>query len=122
ALRQVNTSLTLRNWLIGFYIVEYEQNGEDRAKYGERLIKEIANRIREIKGASETQLYRCKDFYFAYPQIFPTALGKLQGADNQLVEKFSTALGKLQMPSAKSAEAPSFPAEMLISRLSFSHF
>jgi len=28
----VNISLTIRNWLIGFYIVEYEQHGEDRAK------------------------------------------------------------------------------------------
>jgi hypothetical protein len=29
--RAVNISLTLRNWLIGCYIAEYEQNGEDRA-------------------------------------------------------------------------------------------
>ncbi len=27
AQKQVNTALTLRNWLIGFYIVEYEQSG-----------------------------------------------------------------------------------------------
>jgi hypothetical protein len=26
----------LRNWIIGFYIVEYEQNGKDRAEYGEK--------------------------------------------------------------------------------------
>jgi hypothetical protein len=30
AQKQVNTSLTLRNWLIGFYLVEYEQSGKDR--------------------------------------------------------------------------------------------
>jgi len=34
----VNQFLSLRNWLFGYYIVEYEQNGEDRAKYGENLI------------------------------------------------------------------------------------
>jgi hypothetical protein len=38
AQRQVNTSLTLRNWIIGFYIVDYEQNGKDRAEYGEQYV------------------------------------------------------------------------------------
>ena len=36
--RAVNISLTLRNWAIGHYIHEYEQNGSDRAQYGERLL------------------------------------------------------------------------------------
>ena len=35
AAHAVNLSLTARNWLVGWYIVEYEQNGEDRAQYGE---------------------------------------------------------------------------------------
>ena len=39
--RQVNTALTLRNWLIGYYIVEYEQSGNDRADYGVGLFKAI---------------------------------------------------------------------------------
>ena len=34
----VNQALVLRNWLIGAYIVEFEQNGTDRAKYGTRLL------------------------------------------------------------------------------------
>ncbi len=38
AVRSVNTALTIRNWLIGYYIVEFEQKGEDRAKYGGRLL------------------------------------------------------------------------------------
>lgn len=37
--RAVNQALTLRNWLVGAYIVEYEQDGEDRAAYGEALVK-----------------------------------------------------------------------------------
>ncbi len=37
ASRAVNISLTLRNWLIGAYITEFELNGEDRAKYGDNL-------------------------------------------------------------------------------------
>ncbi len=35
--RAVNVSLTLRNWMIGCHIVEYELHGADRAGYGENL-------------------------------------------------------------------------------------
>ena len=37
----VNLALTSRNWLMGCYIVEFEQNGEDRAAYGEQLLKKL---------------------------------------------------------------------------------
>jgi hypothetical protein len=33
AANAVNVSLTIRNYLIGLYIVEFEQNGEDRSVY-----------------------------------------------------------------------------------------
>ena len=41
----VNQSVTFRNWLVGFYIFEFEQNGEDRAKYGEKLLKNISDQL-----------------------------------------------------------------------------
>ncbi len=50
AARQVNTAFTLRNWLIGFYLVEYEQQGADRAQYGERVLRELAFRLRRKAG------------------------------------------------------------------------
>ncbi|HTG64836.1 MAG TPA: hypothetical protein VL859_00515, partial [Flavobacterium sp.] len=53
AQKQVNIGLTLRNWFFGFYIVEYEQKGKDRAVYGENLYREIANRCKHLKGISE---------------------------------------------------------------------
>lgn len=43
ATKAVNTSLTIRNWAIGYYIEEYEKNGADRARYGEKLIQSLAN-------------------------------------------------------------------------------
>jgi hypothetical protein len=48
AQRQVNTSLTLHNLIIGYYIVEYEQSGKDRAVYGLRLLKAIAQKLIKI--------------------------------------------------------------------------
>jgi len=41
----VNASLTLRNWLIGAYIHEYELRGADRAQYGENLVPELADTL-----------------------------------------------------------------------------
>lgn len=68
AVKAVNTHLTLRNWLIGYYIVEFEQNGSDRAEYGNKLITEISKAV-QIKGLSETNLKLCRQFYIIYPQI-----------------------------------------------------
>lgn len=68
ASKAVNVSLTLRNWLIGFYIVEFEQNGEDRAKYGDSLFKNLADRI-SYKGLGETNLRLSRQFYNAYPEF-----------------------------------------------------
>ncbi|MFW5851470.1 MAG: DUF1016 N-terminal domain-containing protein, partial [Bacteroidota bacterium] len=64
----VNQSLTIRNWFIGCYIVEYEQKGEDRAQYGKKVLSTLANEI-DIKGLSETNLKLCRQFYSVYPQI-----------------------------------------------------
>jgi hypothetical protein len=45
AVKAVNVSLTIRNWLVGYYIVEFEQKGEDRASYGEKLLKSISDKL-----------------------------------------------------------------------------
>ena len=68
AVKAVNTNLTLRNWLTGFYIVEFEQNGSDRAEYGAKLLENIAKNI-SIKGLTAPELSRCRQFYNTYPQI-----------------------------------------------------
>ena len=44
--RQVNTSFTLRNWVIGYYIAEYEQKGEDRAEYGRKLCAKVTEKLK----------------------------------------------------------------------------
>lgn len=59
---------TIRNWLIGFYIVEYEQNGSDRAQYGKRLLKSLEESVNE-KGLTATLFYHAREFYKDYPQV-----------------------------------------------------
>jgi predicted nuclease of restriction endonuclease-like (RecB) superfamily len=69
AVKAVNISLTARNWLIGFYIVKFELNGDDRAKYGANLFPELAAKFKHIKGIDKRSLYRFKDFYKLYPHL-----------------------------------------------------
>lgn len=83
AVKAVNKSLTVRNWLIGLYIVEFEQNGQDRAKYGERLLSELAASVK-IRGLSETNLKLCRQFYTTYPHIAPAIKSSLEHIDFHL--------------------------------------
>ena len=80
ATKAINVSLTLRNWIIGAYIHEYELRGADRAKYGENLVPELAETLtkRKIPGCDPSSLYRHLRFFRFYPQIFQTLSGKLQ--------------------------------------------
>ena len=68
AAHAVNLSLTARNWLVGYYIVEFEQHGEDRAKYGENLLKKLAESLNR-RGLGERRLYEYRLTYQVYPQL-----------------------------------------------------
>jgi hypothetical protein len=69
--RAVNISLTLRNWVMGFYIEEYEQSSSDRAEYGERLMDRLAETLSlaGIPRCERRDLYRYRKFYQTYPRI-----------------------------------------------------
>lgn len=66
-----NQGLVLRNWIVGAYIVEFEQGGADRAKYGERLLERLADDLvkKGIKGLDLRRLRDCRTFSAMYPQI-----------------------------------------------------
>ena len=68
AAHAVNLALTSRNWLMGCYIVEFEQNGEDRAAYGEQLLKRLEQRLR-TKGLNERRFREFRRLYLVYPQL-----------------------------------------------------
>jgi predicted nuclease of restriction endonuclease-like (RecB) superfamily len=68
AAHAVNLALTSRNWLMGCYIVEFEQNGEDRAAYGEQLLKKLEQRL-NTKGLNERRFREFRRLYLIYPQL-----------------------------------------------------
>lgn len=135
AAHAVNLALTARNWLIGYYIVNYEQHGADRAQYGEQLISRLAKRINR-RGLEARRLREFRSFYLAYPQLLsavenyvvknaaiessggntkiwrmPTAI--LQSIDNKAVEIW-------RMPSAKLEKWQTSP-DRLFRRLNYSN-
>ena len=114
AVKQVNYLQTIRNWLIGCYIVEFEQNGEDRAVYGKNPIPPLAHRLKQmgIIGMGQRNLYTFKEFYICYPQILQTVSAKFK----------STLIGDFSNKIEVVNDELMLPIETLINTLSFSHF
>lgn len=123
----VNQLLTLRNWVIGYYIVEYEQNGNDKAIYGDNLLRELGNKLNQLN-LSEKTLYSYRKFYLVYPQIFSTVSRKLQSLglqeeikqlplDSPVKEDKKTEQKKFSTLSRKF----NTDGDSLISKLSYSH-
>jgi predicted nuclease of restriction endonuclease-like (RecB) superfamily len=97
AIRSADISMVVRNWLIGWYIVEYEQIGADRAQYGSRLIERLADKL-YLKGSSATNLRKFRQFYREYPiqQTLSVESGKAlsatlnwQAVSVELFQRFS---------------------------------
>lgn len=116
ASRAVNSSLTLRNWLIGLYIREYEQHGQDRARYGEGLLEALAVALQQlgVTRSDARELRRYRLFYITYPQIWEA-----------LPPKFRSALASIRDSGASDSPMPPAPTlggEGLLASLSFTHF
>lgn len=120
--RAVNLSLTIRNWLIGFHIAEYEQHGADRAEYGARLLESVSTKLAEggMEGVAARSLRQYRQFYFTYPHIWQTSSAKT-------LERLMPTTIWQTLPAKSPAsdiikkQAPIETIE-LIQKLSFSHF
>ena len=117
--RTVNTAMVHAYWQVGREIVEVEQAGEQRASYGEEVIKRLAARLKGSfgKGFGVANLKRMRQFYRVFPR------GSLKGAVAR--EIGSTPLSQLaeigSTPSSRSLvdgrPGVSFPPE-----LAWSHY
>jgi predicted nuclease of restriction endonuclease-like (RecB) superfamily len=65
----INFAMVEAYWLVGKRIVEEEQNGNERANYGQFLLKELAQTLTtEVgKGFDERELRRIRQFYLCFP-------------------------------------------------------
>ena len=117
--RTVNTTLTLRNWVVGAHIREYEQRGADRAKYGARLLESLADALQDGLDRCYTGRYLglCRQLFDVYPAIrksvisefVPLALpGTMAAPEKPKIRK--SAISKLALEP-----------HLLVERLSFTH-
>ena len=68
--RTVNTTMVKAYWQVGKYIVEYEQQGKERAEYGKGVIKNLSERLMKEYGSgfTVTNLKIMRQFYLFYPK------------------------------------------------------
>ena len=131
AAHAINRDATTRAWLTGYSIVEYEQHGSDRAKYGEGLIKKLAAHL-DDNSLGVTYLKNARLLYLVYPQLASPVAAYLRSEFG----KSHSPSGQLQLPAEKdiakshsasvlsqhpSAEEMSVSPEVLFSRLSLTH-
>lgn len=126
AVKAINRMQTMRNWLIGYYIVEFEQHGKDRAKYGTQLLKKLEERV-DRKGVNVTLLQMSRNFYKLYPQMvnlfvpnqkYSTASNN---SGNSVQLKSNSSNNETNLICATVSHKFQTSPELMISRLSFSH-
>ena len=122
AAHAVNLALTSRNWLMGCYIVEFEQNGEDRAAYGEQLLKKLEQRL-NTKGLNERRFREFRRLYLVYPQLkepiaqYITSQIQIR---QSLTAESENGVWKLSAEHPQ-AETWMIPSDRLFNRLSSTH-
>lgn len=117
ASKAVNISLTLRNWLIGYYLAEYELHGTDRANYGENLFANVADSLTQtgVSSCGKRQLYAYLGFYQAYPQI-------VRSLPAQFHTGVTDALANTQKKVRSATALSQIEPQKLLSALSYTHF
>lgn len=118
--RTVNTTLTLRNWLIGGYIRDYEQHGADRAQYGIHLLEKLSDSLQGCLDRCYTGRYLglCRQLFDAYPSIRKSVISESGIALLPGILEPSVARLKTRKSVISEFGADSWT---LIQRLSFTH-
>jgi predicted nuclease of restriction endonuclease-like (RecB) superfamily len=129
--RAVSVGVTLRNWAIGIYIFEYEQRGSDRARYGARVLDVISTRLKRdgVDGVAPRSLRQYRQFYLTYPELCRQRIGASSSGPLSFLSIRQTVSAKLREllptdcdPHKSMTLGPRVDPELLLSRLSFSHF
>lgn len=92
AYRSINETLIKRNWLLGMRI-QHEVLNENRAGYGEQIIKELAKRLTDVygKGFSMRSLYYFVKFYQTHNDLF------VLKSDKNILQALPAKLSKIKL-------------------------
>lgn len=130
----INRHVTAKAWLTGYYIVEYELHGSDRAKYGEKLLQNLSEKLLDKKAFSYRSLKLYKQFYLTYrtlasqisvfvqalPEIRQTASAHFLPVDVEKISIRQTVSAQFPETAIEENGIHTEP-ELLFNRLSFSH-
>jgi predicted nuclease of restriction endonuclease-like (RecB) superfamily len=124
AVKQINKSLTFRNWIVGYYIVEYEQSGEDRAKYGDKTLKTLSEKLikKGVKGFSDRNLRLYRQFYLEYPNIWQLITAKFKNTENQALTIWQSRIAKSQTIKVNDQNDTTIPISTLVEKINYTHF
>ena len=113
----INRHVTAKAWLTGYYIVEYEQKGADRAKYGEKLLKCLSGRLGKKK-YSVTTLKIYRQFYQVYSHLDKEVAGFLL-SQSQIGQSVTDQFGGVAVSNKIAPLA--VKSNLLFNKLSFTH-
>lgn len=92
--RAVNACMTATYWHVGRYIVEFEQNGANRAEYGDALLEILANDLmaKHGRGFSRQNLQRFRLFYTTYDSewVYRTTVSEISASTVQTLSSKSS--------------------------------
>jgi len=123
ASRAVNASLTLRNWLIGLYVEEYERHGVDRVDYGDKLMDRLAECLTKngVSRCDRREIYRYRQLYLTYPQIVEAVTPQLHPLAGGTVLSGSGTQPDDVRQIVEATPQSQIDGKTLISKLSFTH-
>jgi len=120
----VNRWLLLRNWLIGAYVVEFEQSGQDRARYGAGLLLQLARDLkrRSVSGSSAEMLGRMRLFYRTFPQLHAQISSSAMTESGRLsLAQVAQTIPSSAMTSSPSKQPAPLSADQIL-QLSWTHW
>jgi len=125
AARAVDRSLVVRNWLFGWYIVEYEQRGADRAEYGAQALRKLSAALQERigRGFSVRYLRQFRRFYVEFKEVVPEFERRRTAFSVSVTEKIRQTLFS-ELPVSHGEESGASVPVLLLQRfpLGWSHY
>jgi len=110
-----STSFPSAVWLIGCYIVEFEQAGDDRASYGDKLLYNLEKSL-DVKGLDERRFREFRRFYSVYPQLRKEITKYIPDIEGSIRHLLSA-----EFRTSDKFSNWSLPANIILYKLSYTH-
>lgn len=116
-LTTVNVAEVYTKYSIGLYIVEDEQQGENRAQYGKQVLQNLSARLtaRFGDGWSYPNLRKIRQFYLTYSDLINTDYQMESRNDKRCLSNSKTPINATLLPKSLAINEPVFT-------LSWSHY